>query len=254
MIKNSIDSTAFKIYSKELNKHSVLSLKREREIKKLMLDPNTTRQEKQQLENEIVQGCLRFVLSTASKFKGTGIEYEDLIAEGNMGLMIAINKFDWTRNNRFITFANQWIRHEILMCIYNNARSIRLPVNIAMQLHKEIKEQNETNKEMSGDMVNLPSTTELNRKIGDDSSLLDVLKNNNAEQTDAQVELESTVNYLLSKLDERSAKILSLIYGINGEQKDMKEIAADMNLNVETIRVIKNKAISKLESKINLTF
>lgn len=248
------DSISFKKYSKEVTKYPTLTTKREKEIKKLMLDPNTTSKEKQQLENEVVQGCLKYVFSSALKFKGVGIEYEDLVAEGNMGLMIAINKFDWTRNNKFITFANQWIRHEILMCIYNNARSIRLPVNIAMQLHREIKDQNETNKEMSGDMVNLPSTTELNKIIGEDSSLLDILKNNNAEQADAQAELDSTVNYLLSKLDKRSAKIISLIYGINGEQKDMKEIADDMNLNVETIRVIKNKAISKLESKVNLTF
>lgn len=245
------DSISFKKYSKEVTKYPTLTTKREKEIKKLMLDPNTTSKEKQQLENEVVQGCLKYVFSSALKFKGVGIEYEDLVAEGNMGLMIAIGKFDWTRNNKFITFANQWIRHEILMCIYNNARSIRLPVNIAMRLHKETKEQNELNKEMSAEMVNLPSTSDLNKVIGEDSSLLDILENKNAEKTDSQAELESTVNYILSKLDKRSAKVISLIYGLEGEQKEIKEIADEMGLHKETVRIIKVKAEEKLNEKLS---
>lgn len=246
------DSISYKAYSKEVMNFPTMNTKREKQIKALMLDPNTTESEKQQLKDELVTGCLRYVFSLANKFKGSGLELEDLISEGNMGLMIAIEKFDWTKSNKFITFANQWIRHEILMAIYNHARSIRLPVNIAMQLHKEIKEMNETNNELSDEMANLPSTSELDRKVGEDGTFLDILKNVNAELPDSKIEFESTVNYLLSRLDERSANVIKLLYGLEGEELDIKEVADKLDIHKETVRQIKIKAIEKLEKRINL--
>jgi RNA polymerase primary sigma factor len=166
-----------------------------------------------------------------------------------MGLVIAMDKFDWTKSNKFITFANQWVRHEMLMAIYNHARIIRLPVNIAMQLHKEIKVMNETNKELSAEIANLPSTSELDRVVGEDGTFLDILKNNNAESPDADIEFRSTMNYLLSKLDERSANIIKLLYGLEGEELDIKEVAVKLNIHKETVRQLKIKAIEKLEKR-----
>jgi len=127
-------------------------------------------------------------------------------------------------------------------------------MNIMHKLNREVKELNDKGKEMSDEMINLPSTTNLHRVIGEDSMLVDVLKDNNSKLADYDYEFDNLVDNLLSKLDERSAKIVSLLFGLKGEQKDMKEIAADMDLNVETIRLIKNKALEKLEKKISLTF
>jgi RNA polymerase primary sigma factor len=249
MIKKSkySDSISYKSYSKEVNHHKMMTTKREKEIKSLILDPNTTEDEKSNLKNEVIEGHLKYVLQQANKYAGLGLELEDLIAEGNMGLMIAMESFDWSRGNKFITHASQWVRHEILDALYNNSRIVRLPVNIAQQLHREIKAVNGGKmEELSGEMANLPNTTDLHKVIGEDSSLLDIVQNVNALAPDAQIEYETTVNYLLSKLDERSAKVIKLLYGIDGEQLDIKEIAVKFDLHRETIWQIKTRAIEKL--------
>jgi RNA polymerase sigma factor (sigma-70 family) len=134
------------------------------------------------------------------------------------------------------------------MAVYNHARSIRLPVNIAMQLHKETKELNETNKELSAEMANLPSSSDLDRKIGEEGTLIDILKNDNADMPDADIEYEYDIRYLLSKLDKRSADIIKLIYGLDGVQLDIKEVAEELGIHKETVRLIKNKALEKLAS------
>jgi RNA polymerase sigma factor (sigma-70 family) len=244
------DTISFKSYSKDVTKYKMMNTKRENEIKALMLDPSTTDDEKAKLKQEVIEGHLKYVLQQANKYTGLGLELDDLIAEGNMGLMIAMESFDWSRGNKFITHAAQWVRHEILDAIYDNSRTIRLPVNIAQRLHREIKSQNEGNGEMSDEMVNLPNSTDLNKVIGEDSTLVDVIKNINAEMPDAQLEYESTVNFLLSKLDERSAKVIKLIYGIGGKELDIKEVSEELNIHKETVRLIKIKALEKLEKRV----
>jgi RNA polymerase primary sigma factor len=123
------------------------------------------------------------------------------------------------------------------------------------KVNKEYKQYyNNDNIELSDEVSNLPSTTNLHKMIGDGNELLDVIKNNNAKNPDYDYEFDNLVDYLLSRLDERSADIVSLLFGLKGEQMDMKEIADKLNLNIETIRLIKNKAILKLEKRIFLTF
>jgi RNA polymerase sigma factor (sigma-70 family) len=252
MIKKSkySDSISYKSYSKEVNHHKMMTTKREREIQALMVDPNTTEDEKNKLKNEVIEGHLKYVLQQANKYSGLGLELEDLIAEGNMGLMIAMESFDWSRGNKFITHASQWVRHEILDALYNNSRIVRLPVNIAQQLHREIKAVNDGKiEELSGEMANLPNTTDLHKVIGEDSSLLDIVQNVNALAPDAQIEYDYTVKYLLSKLDERSAKIIKLLFGIGGKEHDIKEVAEELDIHKETVRQIKIKALEKLERR-----
>jgi len=244
-----ITEPSFKLYSKDITKIKTMNTKREREIKALMVNPNTTESEKKKLKDELVSGYLRYVISLAGKFKYTDVPMVDLISEGNMGLMIAIEKFDWTSDFKFSTFARHWIRAQMLMSIYNDARSIRLPMNIAQELHRQMKAFVEENKELEGEYANLPHTIDLFKSIksdDDESMLLDVIKNKNVFDFEKHIADRNIVDLLLGRCTEREQKVVKLIFGLDGQQQDIKQIAEDMNLNVETIRNIQNKAISKM--------
>jgi RNA polymerase primary sigma factor len=255
-IKNKVysDTTAYKLYSKELHEYTMMNSKRERQIKAIYNDPTTTDDVKNQLKQEIIEGHLLYVMKLANKYSGLGVELDDLIAEGNVGLIKAMDTFDWNRDIKFITHTSYHVRGEILNALNNTARSIRLPMNVMHKLNREMKELRDKGTELSDELVNLPTTTDLHRVVGEDSILADVLKNNNAKLADYDYEFDDLVDYLLSRLDERSAKVVTLLFGLKGEQREMKEIAEDMGLNVETIRNIKNKALEKLEKRISLTF
>jgi RNA polymerase primary sigma factor len=249
-----ITDDSFKLYSKELNKIPVMTAKREKEIAVKMLDPKTSTAEKKQLKDEMVTGYLRYVIKEANKFQFAGIDMVDLISEGNMGLMTAIESFDWKSGNKFTTYCYHWIRQGILNCIYNNARTIRLPVNIAQELHRQVKQLNEGKGEMDDEMVNLPNCTDLYQYISsedDESTLLDVVKNDGALIPDISLSNKDFIEVLLSKLSERERKVLTLYYGLDGKDYDIKEIADIMNLHKESIRLIKLKAEEKL-SKLSL--
>ena len=246
------DTVAFKAYSKELNHYAIMTKAKEKQIVEKYNDPNTTDDEKQHLKDMLVEGHLKFALQIANGFAGCGVELDDIIADANMGLIKAVNSFDWNRNIKFITHASYHVRGEILNSLNNNARVIRLPMNVMHKLNKEVKALNNNGIEMSGDMANLPSTIDLHRTIGEDSSLVDVIKNTNASIPDADLEYESNVNYLLSKLDKRSAKVISLLFGLQGKQLEIKEIADELDIHKETVRLIKNKALEKLEKKLKL--
>jgi RNA polymerase primary sigma factor len=244
------DTVAFKAYSKELNHYVVMTKAKEKLIIESYNDPNTTDEEKQILKNKLVEGHLKYALQIANSYAGLGVELDDIIADANMGLIKAVNSFDWKRNIKFITHASYHIRGEILNSLNNNARVIRLPMNIMNKLNKEIKALNKNGVEMSGEMINLPSTTNLHKVIGEDSMLVDIIKNDNASIPDENIEYEYNINYLLSKLDDRSAKVISLLFGLEGKQLEIKEIADEMNIHKETVRLIKMKAIEKLEKKL----
>jgi RNA polymerase primary sigma factor len=246
------DTVAFKAYSKELNHYTVMTKAKEKQIIETYNDPNTTDDEKQRLKDMLVEGHLKYALQIANSYAGLGVELDDIIADANMGLTKAVNSFDWNRNIKFITHASYHIRGEILNSLNNNARVIRLPMNVMHKLNKEVKALNNEGIEMSGDMANLPSTIDLHRTIGEDSSLVDIIKNTNATIPDTDLEYESNINYLLSKLDERSAKVISLLFGLQGKQLEIKEIADEMDIHKETVRLIKIKALEKLEKKLKL--
>jgi RNA polymerase primary sigma factor len=245
-----VTDPSFRLYSKDLNKLSTMNTKREREIKTLMVDPTTSKEQKQQLKNELVTGYLRFVIQQASKLKYSGIDVIDLISEGNMGLMMAVNKFDFNSNNKFGTFARHWVKSQMMNCIYENSRMIRLPQNVGQELHRQVKSFNDENKELESEYANLPYTIDLFKKIGgddgDESSLIDIIKNDNADNIEGNLSIKDQVNMLIAKLDKREQKVIKLLFGLDGVEQDMKEIALEMNMNVESIRNIKNKAMAKM--------
>lgn len=245
-----ISDDSFKLYSKELNKLPQMTTKREKQIVSKMLDVNTTAEEKKQLKDEIVVGYLRYVIKEANKFSFSGIDMVDLIQAGNLGLMNAIEQFDWSSGNKFTTYCYHWIRQGILAHVYDYARTIRLPINIAQELHRQIKSVNEGLGEMSGEMSNLPNTIDLFQSINSDdetSTLLDVVKNDNALIPDYDFSNKDLINVLLSKLSERERKVLTMYYGLDGCDWDIKEIADKLNIHKESVRLTKIKAEEKLK-------
>lgn len=249
-----ITDDSFKLYSKDLNKIPVMTTKREKEIVAKMIDPKTSEQEKKKLKDEMVTGYLRYVIKEANKFQFSGIDMVDLISEGNMGLMTAIESFDWKSGNKFTTYCYHWIRQGILNCIYNNARTIRLPVNIAQELHRQVKTLNEGKGEMDDDMINLPNCTDLYQSISSEdgeSTLLDVVKNDTASIPDKDFSNRDLIDKMFSTLSERERKVLTLYYGLDGKDYDIKEIADILNVHKESVRLYKIKAEEKL-SKFSL--
>ena len=127
-------------YLKDVRKIKVLTPQREKELAKKILTPNTTQKEVEEIHLELLQGNLRFVISVAKDYQGQGVDLPDLINEGNYGLLKAIKNFDWEKGFRFISYAVWWVKQSILQCLNENARTIRLPVNIIQELHRQKKQ------------------------------------------------------------------------------------------------------------------
>ena len=126
-------------YLKDLRKIKVMTPERERELSERICSGKCSEVEKRMIEQELLEGNLRFVITVAKQYQNQGLDLSDLIAEGNFGLMKAIQNFDWTKKLRFISYAVWWIRQSILQSLNENARTIRLPVNVVQELQKEKK-------------------------------------------------------------------------------------------------------------------
>lgn len=236
-------SKSYQNYSRDVRETSIVSLKRENQIKKLILDPNVSESEKLKLKNELIEGHLRYVIQQAHKFVGLGIELEDLISSGNLGLVKAMNSFDFTRDIKFITHAKWLVMAELYSNIYTNSRLIRLPENVSKELHRQIKLQNEKNIDIDDEYASLPSTYDLYDKIGDDGMLIDIIKNSNADSPEDQLEQKLIMKRLTSKLDEKQMKVVNMLFGLDCEQLELKEVAEKMKMSKESVRIIKIKAI-----------
>jgi RNA polymerase sigma factor (sigma-70 family) len=250
-----INDDSFKLYSKELTKMPQMNPKREKEIVSKMLDPLTDDVEKKALKDEMVKGYLRYVIKEVNKFQFAGVDMVDLIQAGNLGLINAIENFDWSSGNRFTTYCYHWIKQGILACIYENARTIRLPINVAQELHRQIKSLNNGKGELDSEMSNLPNTIDLQQSIsGEDetSTLLDVIKNTNALIPDYEISNKDLIDKLFSKLSERENKVLTMYYGLDGKDWDIKEIADELGIHKESVRLTKIKAEEKLTKWFSL--
>ena len=127
-------------YLKDIRRIRVMTPDRERELAQRMLSPDITEKEKKEIQQELLEGNLRFVITVSKQYQNQGLDLPDLIAEGNYGLMKAIENFDWSKGLRFISYAVWWVRQSILQSLNENARTIRLPVNVVQELHRAKKE------------------------------------------------------------------------------------------------------------------
>jgi RNA polymerase primary sigma factor len=253
-------------YFRDIGEFSLLSPEEEIDLAKRI------RQNDQKALEKLVSANLRFVVSVAKSYQNKGFSLEDLINEGNLGLMKAAYRFDETRGFKFISYAVWWIRQSILQAIAEKTRMIRLPLNrigtltqiekVYSKLEQEF-ERSPTNEELAG-ILEIESDDisytikKTSRVVSIDSSLysdtnirlIDIIENQEEAKPDNDLmakSLTEEISNILDTLTYREARILRLYFGLDGEvSHTLEEIGAIFKLTRERIRQIKEKAIKKL--------
>ena len=256
---NPLNQDEIQIYLKDIRKLKVMTPERERFLAERISSTDCTDREKEAIQKEMLEGNLRFVITVAKQYQNQGIDLSDLIAEGNYGLMKAIKNFDWTKNNRFISYAVWWIKQSILQTLNDNSRTIRLPVNVVQEMQKEKRENEKTNNELSSKFATLPRMIDLDMHINEDGdTLIDVIKNDNVEAPDeifnTKDVLKQKMMEIMSVLDVREKVIVEDYYGITGTPRTLEDIGSDFGLTKERVRQIKEKALRKLRNECSDLF
>ena len=227
--------------------------------------------------DKLVRANLRFVVSVAKQYQNQGLSLQDLIDEGNLGLVKAAQRFDETRGFKFISYAVWWIRQSILQAVAEQARIIRLPMNQVGALAKVKKavsqleqklERRPTLKEIAEE-VNMPEdkvdqllslnsravSTDAPLDDEDDANFLDVYVNEDETKTDSVVEQESTSHAIrrsLDMLNEKERTIISMYFGLGTSREySLEEIAMKLDISRERTRQIRDRALKRLKSEPN---
>jgi RNA polymerase primary sigma factor len=246
-------------YLKDIRKIKVMTAERERELSALMQSDSVTDKQKESVKKEIIEGNLRFVITVAKQYQNQGVDFPDLVAEGNLGLIKALNNFDWTKNLRFISYAVWWIKQSILQSLNEHSRTIRIPVNVVQDLQKEKKRVEKTGDKMGDKFANLPYTINLEHQINEEGdTLIDLIENKDSMRPDeifnTSTQLKDGLINIMNILDEREKQIVEDYYGISGTPRTLEDIGSDFNLTKERVRQIKEKALRKLRNESSNLF
>jgi len=220
--------------------------------------------------NKLITHNLRFVVAVAKKFQGQGIPFEDLINEGNLGLIKAVDRFDESRGFRFISYAVWWITQGIRQAIQKTGRVIRLPAHIRESMGKLYRksielEQNIEREPSAEELAEITKTSpgwiddlkkvftepvSLDDSFGDsDTALMHLLasKDPRPEATLMKNSLEKEILSVLDTLNDREKFVIINYFGFQGkEQKNLQEIGNDLNITSERVRQIKDRALQRL--------
>lgn len=255
-----------RMYLKEIGQIPLLTAEEEQELAKRVVDGD------QAAKNKLTEANLRLVVSIAKKYSGRGLHILDLIQEGNTGLIRAVDKFDYTKGNKFSTYATWWIRQAITRAIADQARTIRVPVHMVEVINKATRCNRKLVQELGreptleeiADELNLPiekiieanrtaaDTLSLDTPVGDeeDTTIGSFVEDDNtpgpADATSNAL-LAEALSDILNTLTEREADVLRLRFGMyDGKTHTLEEVGQIFGVTRERIRQIENKAIRKL--------
>jgi RNA polymerase primary sigma factor len=255
-----------RMYLREIGKIPLLTYNQELELAKKILEGDEAAKQK------LAESNLRLVVSIAKKYVGRGMLFLDLIQEGNMGLIKAVEKFDYTKGYKFSTYATWWIRQAITRAIADQARTIRIPVHMVETINKLIRtsrhllQQNgrePTPEEIAKEMeVSVEKVIEIQKiaqdpvsletPIGeeDDSHLGDFIQDEDSpspQESASYTMLREQLDEIMETLTPREAKVLRLRFGLDdGKARTLEEVGKEFNVTRERIRQIEAKALRKL--------
>ena len=255
-----------RMYLKEIGQIKLLSAEEEVELAKAVADGD------QAAKNKLTEANLRLVVSIAKKYSGRGLHILDLIQEGNTGLIRAVDKFDWTKGNKFSTYATWWIRQAITRAIADQARTIRVPVHMVEVINKATR----CNRKLVQELGREPTVEEIAKELGlpvekiieanrtaadtlsldtpvgdeEDTSIGSFVEDVNtpgpADATSNAL-LAEALKEILDTLTEREADVLRMRFGMyDGRTHTLEEVGQNFGVTRERIRQIENKAIRKL--------
>jgi RNA polymerase primary sigma factor len=267
---NSIDGIGVddpvRMYLKEIGKVPLLTGDQEKELAQAMLDGDET------AKHALCEANLRLVVSIAKRYVGRGMQFLDLIQEGNLGLIKAVDKFDYTKGYKFSTYATWWIRQAITRAIADQARTIRIPVHMVETINKLIRIQRQLIQELGRE----PEAEELANEMGmtvekvreimkisqepvslekpigeeEDSHLGDFIPDDDAPSPADQAAftlLKEQLLEVLKGLTPREEKVLRLRFGLDdGRTRTLEEVGKEFNVTRERIRQIEAKALRKM--------
>ena len=255
-----------RMYLREIGRIPLLTYEQELELAKRILDGDET------AKQELAESNLRLVVSIAKKYVGRGMLFLDLIQEGNMGLIKAVEKFDYTKGFKFSTYATWWIRQAITRAIADQARTIRIPVHMVETINKLIRTSRhllqqlgrEPTPEEIAEEMEIPvekvmeiqkiaqDPVSLETPIGeeDDSHLGDFIQDDDSpapHDSAAYTLLKEQLEEVMNTLTPREAKVLKLRFGLeDGKARTLEEVGREFEVTRERIRQIEAKALRKL--------
>ena len=256
-------------YLNDIGRYSLLTPEEETELSVQMHDGS------KEARDRLIKANLRLVVSVAKKYVGSGISLDDLVQEGNLGLIRAADKFDETLGNKFSTYAVWWIRQAIVRAIENQSETIRLPSHLQEKIQKMRRTESslsyelgrmptdeeiaqEMNLEDVSELAELRTARKVNVPLSDEVSddggytLQEVLKDENAvdpEETAINGELSAEIAEILSELDDRERDVITLRFGLGGiDPYTLEEVGKKYGITRERVRQIETGALRKLRS------
>jgi RNA polymerase primary sigma factor len=262
-----LDVSSLSVYLKEINKIPLLTRDEEVDLAR------RAARDDQLAKDKLIKANLRFVVNVAKKYQNQGLTLSDLISEGNLGLITAVDKFDVEKGYHFISYAVWWIKQSILKAICEKSRMIRLPLNRANELLQieKVKREIGSNKDGEADIEEIADFLDMDKSRINDlinaskefvsletplssdkdantiSDLMEDTKGADPEEVLIDSTLQDSIEHVLSTLTEKESNVIKYRFGLNGERPhSLKEIGDKYNLTKERIRQIEKKAISRL--------
>ena len=258
-----------RMYLKEIGKIPLLTVEMEQELAKQCIEGNET--ESIEAKKRLAEANLRLVVSIAKRYVGRGMQFLDLIQEGNLGLLKAVDKFDYTKGFKFSTYATWWIRQSITRSIADQARTIRIPVHMVETINRLVR----TQRQMLQELGREPTAEELAKRLDipvarvreimqisqepvsfeapigeeEDSHLGDFIQDSGQAPVDAAEKrlLHEQLMNVINRLSDREQKVLKLRFGlVDGKLRTLEEVGKEFRVTRERIRQIEAKAMRRL--------